>query len=113
LLSRQETEENLRSTTSIGNPGLLELERTTNLSLLKEVVMEDTTIFLEPAANGGNSIDSTADTLEMYRTPRSSLFGLAKMLKVNKLPVGLPIMVKTKSGPLCTLMRHLKHQLKV
>jgi hypothetical protein len=113
LLSRQETEENLRSTTSIGNPGLLELERTTILSLLKEVVTEDTTISLEPAANGGNSIDSTADTSEMYRTPRSSPFGLAKMLKVNKLPVGLPIMVKTKSGPLCTLTRHLKHQLKV
>jgi hypothetical protein len=77
------------------------------------MVREDTTSLLELTVTGGNSIDSIADTLEMYRTPRSSLFGLAKILKVNKLLVGLLIMVKTKYGALCMLIRHQKHHLKV
>lgn len=113
LLSRQETEENPRSTTSIGNPRLSELERTINQSILKVMVLENGTPLKEPTVTGGNSIDSTADTLETCRTPRSSLFGLVLILKVNKLPLGKPIMVKTKSGTLCMLKMLQSNQLKV
>jgi hypothetical protein len=77
------------------------------------MVPENGTLLCQPTVTGGNSIDSKADTLETYRTPRSSLFGLVLMLKVNKLPLGKPIMVKTKSGASCMLKVLQSNQLKV